>query len=210
MENRESSTGAVFARRMKEARRVAEMTQGQLADALRGAGLTKMSTAAVSAIERQERRVSVEEALTIALVLDIAPAYLLAPDEGALTVGPVEMGAEEARRWITGEDHHNGALRPQLRRFHTEQVPPERKAELAEAAAKAKPHLAAGGAWPPLGHVIDKERDRAMWMLDLVVEAEFVSKGTVLGYRPAPGYMPGHSGGSAIAEGDFTRKKEEL
>jgi hypothetical protein len=81
-----------------------------------------MGQAAITRIERGERKVSLDEAIAIAAVLDIAPVHLFMPIDGDGTVrlAPgLEVDQAKARRWSRG----NIPLRPEDFEFYLDQTP---------------------------------------------------------------------------------------
>src|SRR5262245_5662342 len=90
-------------------------TAQQLADAMNGIGMTDWTRIVVTKLEnwpKYRRSVTVEELLTLAYVLDVAPIHLMVPIEGGLRAEMEEfyqvtpdlatsLGA--VREWIRGE-----------------------------------------------------------------------------------------------------------
>lgn len=75
-----------------------------LADRIKELG-GKLDRAAVSKIENGMRGVSIDEALLLAVALDVAPLHLFLPrdDDQTVTLAPeVMVTATQARRWIRG------------------------------------------------------------------------------------------------------------
>ena len=95
---------AAFRRRLKEARAARGMTQRDLAERLAAIG-QPMTQAAVTRIERGERRVSLDEAIAIAAVLDVAPIHLFLPIEGdsAQLAPKLKVPIDRARAWARGQ-----------------------------------------------------------------------------------------------------------
>jgi len=70
---------AIFARRLKEAREAAGLSQARLAELLaRKAGIT-LDPTAITRIERSDRRITLSEAYGLAQVLEVPLEYLCAP-----------------------------------------------------------------------------------------------------------------------------------
>jgi transcriptional regulator with XRE-family HTH domain len=91
----------VFGTRLREIRRDRDLTQQELAEALEVAG-RPMNKAAIVRIERGERGVSLDEALALAYVLNVAPATMLSPPEGehVWLTGTFAVEGWELRNWL--------------------------------------------------------------------------------------------------------------
>lgn len=135
--------GAIFASRLREARKARAWTQGRLADELAQLG-APMDRTTLAKIEKGQREVRLEELIALAAALDVAPIYLLFPikddvvvfraDEKArgvarYNVGPLvrlapelEVNQVKARRWAAGEI----PLKPENYRFYREQAAADR------------------------------------------------------------------------------------
>jgi transcriptional regulator with XRE-family HTH domain len=100
-----AGVGRVVGRQVKEARRIANVSQGELVRRLREQGV-RLNQTAVARLEAGQRRISVDELFAIAAVLGVAPLYLLS---GSLTsdtvpVTPkIEAGPMQMYFWIKGE-----------------------------------------------------------------------------------------------------------
>jgi len=91
----------VFAHRLREVRTARGMSQAKLARLMTDAG-RPLSKVALLRIENGRRGLSLDEALTLAELLNVAPAHLLSPPDGAyamLTDGHGISG-NEMRIWL--------------------------------------------------------------------------------------------------------------
>ena len=75
---------------MQEARKARGISQRALRDRLADAGLD-LNQAAIARMERGERKITLDEAVTISAVLDVAPVHLFLPVEGN---GPVWLAPD--------------------------------------------------------------------------------------------------------------------
>lgn len=93
-----------FARRMKRYRERRSWTQEAIAAELAAVGW-KIDRVQVAKIETGARKVSLDEAIIIAWVLSLPPAFLYLPlGEGDVTLeAEVTIDADGARRWVTGQ-----------------------------------------------------------------------------------------------------------
>lgn len=73
---------AVFAQRLREMRKARGLSQTQLSEMLTKHGIP-LNRAALLGIEKQSRRVTLDEALAITAVLNAVPAYMLTPPDGS-------------------------------------------------------------------------------------------------------------------------------
>ncbi len=116
-----TTPGETFRHRLREAREARPMSQRGLAARLTELGLP-MSQAAVTRIERGDRKCSLDEAVAIAAALDVAPMHLFLPIDGddPVQLAPaLEVDAPLARAWARGEQ----PLRPEDARFYAFQAP---------------------------------------------------------------------------------------
>lgn len=100
-----TSPGTAFARRLKQARERRRWTQHRLARELTSIGW-HVDRAQVAKIESQDRRVSLDEAIMIAWVLSLPPAYLYLPvgEEDDVALAPdVNVHPDLARKWVLGK-----------------------------------------------------------------------------------------------------------
>jgi transcriptional regulator with XRE-family HTH domain len=99
--------GEVFARRIREVRSRRGLSQQTVVERLRALGIEKMDQTIVSRIESGARRVTLDEALALALALDVSPVSLYLPhgeeERVRLTPGRVE-DAETAWAWATARE----------------------------------------------------------------------------------------------------------
>lgn len=72
---------AIFARRLREARKARGWTQQDLVDRLDELGV-EWDRTTLARIEKRQRKVGLEEFVAIAAALDVAPIYLFLPIEG--------------------------------------------------------------------------------------------------------------------------------
>lgn len=142
--------GDAFRRRLTEARKALGLTQRQLVERLGAAGMP-MNQAAVARIESGTRKVSLDEAIAIAAVLDIAPVHMFLPIAGdqrgksgrhgpPVHLAPaMPVDQVKARRWSRGQL----PLRPESFWTYLDQSPgditvsgeelsPEQQAEIRE------------------------------------------------------------------------------
>ncbi|HME03342.1 MAG TPA: helix-turn-helix domain-containing protein [Solirubrobacteraceae bacterium] len=133
--------GAIFARRLREARNARRWTQQDLADAVDKLG-APMDRTVLARLEKGQREVRLDELVALAAALDVAIVHLILPIEGDITQQPVdEQGAplrgrrqtgpavaltptlrvnqRKARRWARGEI----PLRPASFRLYADQSP---------------------------------------------------------------------------------------
>jgi len=92
--------------RVKELRTRRGWSAERLAKACADAGMPELNRSVIANIEsRRRKQVSIEEALTLAYVLDVAPVHLIVPTEDVEqylgTPDPLPLPA--ARAWIRGE-----------------------------------------------------------------------------------------------------------
>lgn len=100
----------LIAQRIRELRKARGMTVTELAERCQAAGASRLTAQALYKLEgqrdkRSPRPVSVDELLTLAYVLDIAPVHLIAglDDDAVLPVSPDwAVSAPGAREWIRG------------------------------------------------------------------------------------------------------------
>lgn len=141
-----------FAKRQKEARLAAGITQEGLSKLLGEMGYG-LSRHAVNEIENGKRRVSLDDALAIAAALSVAPVNLIVPfedpepidDETAhegifrplalLKVGDIEIVPLVARAWIRGVEALPEASLDERYRFHVEEIAPPARFRLEQVAA---------------------------------------------------------------------------
>jgi transcriptional regulator with XRE-family HTH domain len=103
-EDRAPRVGAIFARRLREARDERVWTQQDLSDALDALG-APMDRTTIAKLEKQQREVRLDELIAIAAALDVAVLHLILPIEGddAVRLAPsLETGVERARDWAGG------------------------------------------------------------------------------------------------------------
>lgn len=92
-----------FGRQASHTRRRLGWTSTDLATALATHGFEADRTI-VSKIENGRRRVSLDEAMTMALVLNVSPLHLLVPrDDGEVEIGGATFKASDVRAWVRGE-----------------------------------------------------------------------------------------------------------
>ncbi|GAA2738929.1 helix-turn-helix transcriptional regulator [Actinocorallia aurantiaca] len=101
----------VAALRFRELRKRRDLTVQQVVDALRDLGMTELTTSVITNLElgRRDgsgrRRMTLEELIALAYVLDVPPLELLAPlgQDVTVTILPgLEVGPYELRNWLTG------------------------------------------------------------------------------------------------------------
>jgi transcriptional regulator with XRE-family HTH domain len=76
----------LLTRNLRAARAAAGLDQAQVRDQMNALGFTSWQRSTVSAVEHQQRRVSVEELIGLALVYEVAPVRLFRPDDGELQI----------------------------------------------------------------------------------------------------------------------------
>lgn len=92
-----------FGRQTGQTRRRLGWTSTDLATALAAHGFDADRTI-VSKIENGRRRVSLDEAMAIALVLNVSPLHLLVPrDDREVEIGGATFRASAVRAWVRGE-----------------------------------------------------------------------------------------------------------
>jgi transcriptional regulator with XRE-family HTH domain len=145
----ERHIGAIFARRLREARNARGWTQQELAAAL-GRLSAPMDRTTVAKIEKGQREVRLDEFVAFAAALDIAPVHLILPIEGDVVVRYIDRKREalrnekrgpavrlapallvdqvKARRWARGEI----PLDPANFRFYRDQGAGERSVSAEE------------------------------------------------------------------------------
>ncbi len=91
----------VFASRLRETRLARGLSQTELANRMTEAG-RPLSKAALLRIETGQRGLSLDEALALAQLLQIAPAHLLSPPDGARVMLTEKAGVDGAgmRNWL--------------------------------------------------------------------------------------------------------------
>ncbi len=96
----------VFRRRLREVRKLKGWTQQDLAAALGRAGV-ELNEFVITRMESGKRRVSVDEAITIAAVLGISPLHMLVPlgDDETVQLAPrlPAVRTVDARAWLRGQ-----------------------------------------------------------------------------------------------------------
>lgn len=96
----------VFARRVKEARQRRGWNQAELTRRLREEGGWPVADSLVTKMETGARGVSLDEAVTVAWVLGVPPAFLYLPvgdAEGVQLTERVAVHPDRARQWAVGE-----------------------------------------------------------------------------------------------------------
>ncbi len=104
MEEKGKSPSQVLAEQLPAVRARRQLSAQQLAAAVRKLGGT-LDRAAISKIETGARGVSLDEAVMLAVALDVAPVHLLTSrdDHEQVSVAPaVTVPAARARRWVRG------------------------------------------------------------------------------------------------------------
>lgn len=97
----------VLAERLREVRDHKGWTQQGLAERLREANTTIADRATVAKIEAGTRKVTLDETLWLAAVLDVAPPFLVLPTKGLEHVEVLPgyaIDAASAREWFTGRE----------------------------------------------------------------------------------------------------------
>lgn len=118
----------LIAQRVRELRKARGMTVAALAERCKDAGAPQLTAQALYKLEgqrdkRSPRPVSVDEMLTLAYVLDIAPVHLIAglDDDAAMPLGAGwTVDAAGARMWIRGL----APMRDRNRKLYEATVPP--------------------------------------------------------------------------------------
>lgn len=94
----------LFARNLRAARELRGLSQRQVAEMMTTAG-HPMTKAAITRLESDEldRKLTLDEALALAWVLEVAPMLLLTPDSGEylFPAASIGLGKSETRNWIT-------------------------------------------------------------------------------------------------------------
>jgi transcriptional regulator with XRE-family HTH domain len=93
------------ARRVRDLRERHAFTQAGLAEKLANFGMP-IDRSAIARLENGKRGVSLEEAVRLAFVLNVAPVHLLVDPDGDEAITPVpgaELTPSEARAWIRGQ-----------------------------------------------------------------------------------------------------------
>ena len=95
--------GEVLARRVEQVRKARGLSQRDVAERLADLGVTMHQTA-IAKIEKGDRRVTIEDALLLAFVLDVAPVNLFLPlaDNIPMALGNVTVQSGEMRAWARG------------------------------------------------------------------------------------------------------------
>ena len=93
----------VLAKRVEQVRKARGLTQRDVAQRLANLGVSMHQTA-IAKIENGERKVTVEDALLLAAVLDVAPVNLLLPlaDNVDMALGNLTVSSGEMREWARG------------------------------------------------------------------------------------------------------------
>jgi transcriptional regulator with XRE-family HTH domain len=117
MAEEEQRVSDVFLMRLREMRRARGWSQAELAAVMTEAG-RPMGRAALLRIENGERGLSLDEALSFAAVLHVAPAHLLSPRGDGIVWLTSKLGVdgEGMRAWLlhgdefiaTASDYHRG------------------------------------------------------------------------------------------------------
>jgi transcriptional regulator with XRE-family HTH domain len=144
--------GQVVARRLREARLSAGLTQEQLSRRLADDVGYRLSRVAIAEIEAGRRRVTVDDWLALAAALNVAPVHLVVPFESErlldkrygyfepaamLRVGErLVMLPQEARSWIRGLVHHLSSHPDTYDRFYRVETPPPQRYRLAQLAER--------------------------------------------------------------------------
>ena len=114
---------------VREARKARGWTQGQLAQELRRVGI-RTSQTEIARLEKlpgdkgqEPRRVTLEDWLALAFVLDIPPLALLLPaDDERIAVGPeVDESHDQAQAWIVGAEPLDAQREPDRYRSYGRQ-----------------------------------------------------------------------------------------
>lgn len=134
-----STPGEVFARRVRQVRQRRGLTQHAVADRLRALGVQSIDQTTLSKIESGVRRVTLDEALTLALALDVAPVSLFLPPGEDDTVRLAPERTEDAGTawlWATAReplpDMHGDT-------FYAERSEAARMTEVRQALAQGDP-----------------------------------------------------------------------
>jgi transcriptional regulator with XRE-family HTH domain len=159
----------VFANRLREVRDKAGLSQEDVRQRLEDMGY-ELSRSAIAQIELGRRRVTLDEALALAVALGVAPVHLMVPfedeavisedaaDDGIfeptkrLKVGNLLLLPFEARQWIRGTAIYPEAPLDLWHRFYCVEVPPAVRYRLRQLAAYARAHKERLGRWtlPPM------------------------------------------------------------
>jgi transcriptional regulator with XRE-family HTH domain len=102
--NQNIRPGAIFARRVKEARKRRAWSQQTLADRLTELGYP-MTRVVLTKLERNDRQVTLEDVFAFAVALGVAPVHLLVPlddDEQVAVVPTRSFSAVVVRGWLRG------------------------------------------------------------------------------------------------------------
>jgi transcriptional regulator with XRE-family HTH domain len=173
----EISPSDAFAERMREARISVGLSQAQLSARLMQLGV-QLRRQTIIDIEQKARRVYLDEALAISMVLGVAPINLIVPFERDTVLN--EEAAEEgifepvaklkvghgfvlhpmvARAWIRGTAIPAQAPLGQWDTFYCVQVPPATRYRLERLASYVRDHAAKLGRWtlPWTGLVPEEE-----------------------------------------------------
>lgn len=99
-----ATASQVIGRNMRRIRKMKGWSAADLAVRLAELGMSLHSTA-VTNTEIGKRKVSADDLMVFAFALDVTPAALLTLGfSGGLQVAPsVQIGAQQAQRWISGE-----------------------------------------------------------------------------------------------------------
>jgi len=96
----------VFRKRLREVRKIKGWTQQDLAAALGRAGV-HLNEFVITRMESGNRRVSVDEAITISAVLGVSPVHMLVPlnDDETVQLAPrlPAVRTVDARAWLRGQ-----------------------------------------------------------------------------------------------------------
>jgi transcriptional regulator with XRE-family HTH domain len=94
----------LFARNLRAARELRGLSQRQLAELMSAAGhpMTKVAITRLEA-DKLERKLTLDEALALSWVLEVAPMLLLTPEpsEHLFPVASIGLGKSETRNWLT-------------------------------------------------------------------------------------------------------------
>ncbi len=107
MSSGERSARCVLAELLPQVRARADLSAQQLADRVSAIG-GKLDRAAISKIESRTRNVSLDEALLLAVALDVAPVHLFIPrdNDDTIELAPALAApdAARAREWFRGHE----------------------------------------------------------------------------------------------------------
>jgi transcriptional regulator with XRE-family HTH domain len=105
-----SSPSGTVAERIKRLRKARGWSAEQLAEACADAGMPELNRSVIANIEsRRRKHVTVEEALALAYVLDVAPVHLFVPidtfdgDDWYMAAPDRFLPVSYARVWVRGE-----------------------------------------------------------------------------------------------------------